>query len=49
MRTDAHHHPWRYENEALGWIVPGSVIARDFATEQLRPALNGAGLTGSAQ
>jgi hypothetical protein len=49
MRTDAHHDPWRYEGEALGWIVPGSVIAWDFATEQLRPALNGARLTRGAQ
>lgn len=44
MRIDAHHQLWRYELEAFGWIVPGSVIARDFATEQLRLALDGAGL-----
>jgi len=44
MRIDAHHHLWRYEPDAFGWIQPGSVIARDFATEDLRSALDDAGI-----
>ncbi|TCP86007.1 L-fuconolactonase [Sphingomonas sp. PP-CE-1A-559] len=44
MRIDAHHHLWRYEPNSFGWIVPGSAIARDFAAEDLRAALDGAGL-----
>jgi L-fuconolactonase len=44
MRIDAHHHLWRYEPASFGWITPGSAIARDFAVEDLRSALDGAGL-----
>ncbi len=44
MRIDAHHHLWRYEPASFGWITPGSAIARDFAVENLRSALDGAGL-----
>jgi L-fuconolactonase len=44
MRIDAHHHLWRYDPSAFGWIASGSAIARDFATEHLRSALDDAGL-----
>lgn len=44
MRIDAHHHLWRYEPNSFGWIKPGSAIARDFAAEDLRSALDDAGL-----
>ncbi len=44
MRIDAHHHLWRYEPASFGWIRPGSAIARDFAVEDLRSTLDGAGL-----
>lgn len=44
MRIDAHHHLWQYEPASFGWIRPGSAIARDFAVEDLRSALDGAGL-----
>jgi L-fuconolactonase len=30
IRIDAHHHLWRYDADAFGWITPGSAIARDF-------------------
>ena len=38
-RIDAHHHLWRYDPAAFGWIDPGSVIARDFDTDALAGAL----------
>ncbi|MEH3121054.1 MAG: amidohydrolase family protein [Sphingomonas phyllosphaerae] len=38
-RIDAHHHLWRYDAEAFGWIDPASVIARDYDTESLAGAL----------
>jgi L-fuconolactonase len=44
MRIDAHHHLWQYEPNSFGWIEPGSAIARDFAAEDLRSALDDAGL-----
>ncbi|WP_037488216.1 amidohydrolase family protein [Sphingomonas phyllosphaerae] len=38
-RIDAHHHLWRYDEAAFGWIDPGSAIARDFNPEMLTGAL----------
>lgn len=38
-RIDAHHHLWRYDRAAFGWIDPGSVIARDFDTAALSAVL----------
>ncbi|GAA4214428.1 amidohydrolase family protein [Sphingomonas endophytica] len=38
-RIDAHHHLWRYDAEAFGWIDPASAIARDFDTHALTAAL----------
>ena len=35
MRIDAHHHLWRYEPAAFGWIDPVSAIARDFSAADL--------------
>jgi L-fuconolactonase len=44
MRIDAHHHLWRYEPEAFGWIEPGSPIAKDFLVDRLAPELASAGI-----
>lgn len=38
-RIDAHHHLWRYDRAAFGWIDPGSAIARDFDTAALSAVL----------
>ena len=38
-RIDAHHHFWRYDPAAFGWIDPGSAIARDFDAQALAGAL----------
>lgn len=43
MRIDAHHHLWRYDADAFGWIAPDSAIARDFAPGDLVQAMDGAG------
>jgi L-fuconolactonase len=47
MRIDAHHHLWRYDAAAFGWIDPASAIARDFATTDLRAGLDAAGIDGA--
>lgn len=41
---DAHQHFWRYSAEEFEWIAAGSVIARDFLPEDLRPQLDAAGV-----
>lgn len=38
-RIDAHHHLWRYDAAAFGWIDPASTIARDYDTDALAGAL----------
>lgn len=38
-RIDSHHHLWRYDADAFGWIEPGSTITRDFDTGALADAL----------
>lgn len=44
MRIDAHHHLWRYDPAAFGWIDPASAIARDFSTADLAFCLDEAGV-----
>ena len=39
VRIDAHHHFWQYDPDAFGWIVPGSVLARDYDRRDLRAAM----------
>ncbi len=39
MRVDAHHHLWRYDRGAFGWIDPETPIARDFMIADLRAAM----------
>jgi L-fuconolactonase len=39
IRIDAHHHLWRYDADAFGWITPGSAIARDFEGGDLIAAM----------
>ncbi len=46
-RIDAHHHLWRYDAEALGWIDPGSAVARDFDTDALTAALASRDIDGA--
>lgn len=46
-RIDAHHHLWRYDAEAFGWIDPGSTIARDFDTDALTVALASRDIDGA--
>jgi L-fuconolactonase len=46
-RIDAHHHLWRYDPSAFGWIDPGSAIARDFDTDALTGALASRGIAGA--
>lgn len=38
-RIDAHHHLWRYDPAAFGWIEPASRIARDFDERDLAAAM----------
>lgn len=47
MRIDAHHHLWRYDPAAFGWIAPTSTIARDFSTADLCVDLDAAGIDGA--
>lgn len=47
MRIDAHHHLWRYDLAAFGWIEPTSTIARDFSTADLGIDLDAAGIDGA--
>jgi len=44
MRIDAHHHLWRYDPAAFGWIDPASPIARDISTADLALCLDKAGI-----
>jgi len=46
-RIDAHHHLWRYDAEAFGWIDPASAIARDFDTDALAAALASRNIDGA--
>ncbi len=46
-RIDAHHHLWRYDAGAFGWIDPASVIARDFDTDALTTALASRDIDGA--
>ncbi|MEG8039384.1 amidohydrolase family protein [Sphingomonas sp. LR60] len=46
-RIDAHHHLWRYDPAAFGWIDPGSAIARDFDTDALTGALASRKIAGA--
>ena len=47
MRIDAHHHLWRYDPEAFGWIEAGSAIAHDFSTADLEMAMATAEVDGA--
>lgn len=44
MKIDAHHHLWRYEAEAYGWIEGNPALARDFTAEDLVAAMAAAGV-----
>ncbi|MEM1095534.1 MAG: amidohydrolase family protein [Bacteroidota bacterium] len=45
MTIDAHHHVWRYTPEEFGWIDESmQVIRRDFGSDDLRAALDEAGI-----
>jgi L-fuconolactonase len=46
-RVDAHQHFWRYSASQFDWIAAGSVLARDYAPDDLRRELNVAGIAGS--
>lgn len=46
-RIDAHHHLWRYDADAFGWIDPASAIARDFDTDALTVALASRDIDGA--
>ncbi|MEH3104454.1 MAG: amidohydrolase family protein [Sphingomonas phyllosphaerae] len=46
-RIDAHHHLWRYDPAAFGWIDPGSAIARDYDTDALAGALASRKIAGA--
>lgn len=46
-RIDAHHHLWRYDPAAFGWIDPASTIARDYDTDSLAGALATRKITGT--
>ncbi|MDR6787745.1 L-fuconolactonase [Sphingomonas sp. BE138] len=46
-RIDAHHHLWRYDRDAFGWIAAGSLIARDFDTDALAAALASRDISGA--
>ncbi len=45
MRTDAHHHFWRYTPEEYGWIDDAmAAIRRDFLPDDLAPEIASAGI-----
>lgn len=44
---DAHQHFWRYRASDFDWIAPGSILARDYSAEHLRPELDAAGVSAS--
>ncbi|PNU02228.1 amidohydrolase family protein [Novosphingobium guangzhouense] len=46
-RIDAHHHFWRYDAARYRWIEPGSVLARDYTSRDLRNELDAAGVAYS--
>lgn len=47
-RIDAHHHLWRYTPEEYGWISEQmGVLRRDFLPGDLKPLLDGAGISGT--
>jgi L-fuconolactonase len=47
VRLDAHHHFWRYDPAAFGWIdEPLRAIRRDFLPADLAPELRAAGIDG---
>src|SRR5438067_1230352 len=47
MKIDAHHHLWRYDRDAFGWIEPASTIARDFSPGDLAAAMAAVGVDGA--
>lgn len=47
MRIDAHHHLWRYDPAAFGWIAAGSDLARDFTADDFRAEMAAAGVDGA--
>jgi L-fuconolactonase len=45
---DSHHHLWRYTEADYGWIPPEwAAIRRDFSPDDLRAALDSAGVDGA--
>src|SRR5215467_9455577 len=47
-RIDAHHHLWRYKADEYGWINEQmGVLRRDFLPRDLKPLLDGAGISGT--
>jgi L-fuconolactonase len=45
---DAHHHLWRYIPPGRSWMSDSmDVLRRDFLVDDLRAAINGAGITGT--
>ena len=47
MKFDSHHHFWRYDPREYGWISDSmSVLRRDFLPDDLRPAIDEAGVDG---
>ncbi len=48
MRVDAHHHFWKYDPVAYGWISePMKAIRRDFLAKDLAAAMKSAGVEGA--
>ncbi len=41
IRVDAHHHVWRIGRGDYDWIVPDSILYRDYSLDDLRPLLDG--------
>jgi L-fuconolactonase len=47
-RIDAHHHLWQYTRDEYGWIDEQmGVLRRDFLPRDLKPLLEGAGISGA--
>lgn len=46
-RIDAHQHFWRYSAEAYPWITGGSILARDWLPQHVKPVLDARCIAGS--
>ena len=47
MKIDSHHHFWNYNHREYGWIdAEKAVLRRDFLPNDLKPALDAAGIDG---